>query len=617
MELADPPVWVDLTAEHRAWRLPSLRTSELDHRRGQPVHHAHLDARLGDLPQERGSEVEDRHAIATRERLTERRVRASGVGHRPHRIGEESFQAARILLRETPQELLECDPRLLAVRFGRDRALGVVARESEARAMMQDPHVRLGRSDHVRGLARRVVEDVAQHENRALPRPERLERQQERERGALEDAVPRLGRARSGGGELAFGRIAFDRRRQPRAVVTAPLSPAESVEGEVRRHAHEPRAKALVLGRGSPLEGPDERFLYDVLRVGGAPRQAVGEAPESPLLPLEERSESRGRGFRLRSRLRPASHLPSNVRDPAGVTGSDRDLAPAYGGHFASVRAVASLQWEARRRGLVGQGGGYGEAGAMTNIDAFLSLPLWVITIVVFLGWGAVAVVTHRVLVPWIAGREGSKLGGFEAEVVALMGLTFGLLISFNAVTVWQTVDMARDAVIREVAALEEAGYEIDALADADRERAKETLRKYVDYVLDTEWPLLAYGEAQTERPQPLLDLIAIGREVGHDHLYDALDTAVDARMERIRLSLYRMSRARWSVVIWLAALLTISMGLLHAEHPRGRAVALTFVAIAIGVCFIILFAHGRPFVGENALQPTDLRTLADRLAQS
>jgi hypothetical protein len=248
------------------------------------------------------------------------------------------------------------------------------------------------------------------------------------------------------------------------------------------------------------------------------------------------------------------------------------------------------------------------------TIDAFLSQPLWLITLIVFGVWGAVAVLAHRVLVPLIAGRDGTRLGGFEAEVVALIGLAFGLLISFNAVTVWQTVDVARDAVIREVAALEDAAYEMDALPAPEREQARTLLANYIDYVAGTEWPLLSSGRAHTERPPLLLELIAIGRQDGRDDLHQALRTATEARMDRIRMSLYRMSRARWSVVAWLAVLLILAMGLLHARHRRGRAVALSFVALAIGVCFIILFAHGRPFVGQNALQPTELRALGQRV---
>lgn len=249
-------------------------------------------------------------------------------------------------------------------------------------------------------------------------------------------------------------------------------------------------------------------------------------------------------------------------------------------------------------------------------IDSFLALPLWAISLVVFGVWGAVALLTDRVIVPLIAGADGTKLGSFEAEVVALIALAFGLLISFNAVTVWETGDTARDAVIKEVAALEDAAYELDVLPSPEREQSRAALAAYVAYVLNTEWPLLSSGRARIERPEALLALLSFGRAAGRDDLHEAMRVATEARMDRIRLSLYRMSRARWTVVNVLALLLIVAMGLLHARHRRGRAVALGFVAAAVAVCFVILFAHGRPFIGQNAIQPTEMRDLAARLAR-
>jgi hypothetical protein len=251
------------------------------------------------------------------------------------------------------------------------------------------------------------------------------------------------------------------------------------------------------------------------------------------------------------------------------------------------------------------------------TIDAFLSQPLWLISATVFVAWGMVALLTHYVIVPLIAGRDGSKLGSFEAEVVALIALAFGLLISFNAVTVWQTGDMARDAVLREVGALEDAVYEIDRLPEPERDQARSAFAAYATYVINVEWPLMSRGGARSERPRPMLALLEHGRGDGRDDLHSALGAATEARMERIRMSLYRMSRARWAVVNLLALLLIVAMGLLHAEHRRGRAVALGFVSIAISVCFVILFAHGRPFIGQNAIQPSELRDLAARVSRT
>jgi hypothetical protein len=248
-------------------------------------------------------------------------------------------------------------------------------------------------------------------------------------------------------------------------------------------------------------------------------------------------------------------------------------------------------------------------------IDAFLSLSLPTIIVVVIGISSAIAIITHCVLVPWVAGRDGSKMVGFQSEVVALIGLAFGLLISFNAVSVWQTADTAKMAIMREAAALQTFFYELEVLPAPQNEEGQALLRQYVDHVRLIEWPLLMKSQALSDRPDSQKQLVAFSRTHGHDAMNTALTSAIDQRILRIQMSLYRISRARWTVVVMLAILLILSMGLLHAQHRRSRAVGLAFVAIAIGTCFVILFAHGRPFVGTNALEPVELNELAAKLA--
>lgn len=247
-------------------------------------------------------------------------------------------------------------------------------------------------------------------------------------------------------------------------------------------------------------------------------------------------------------------------------------------------------------------------------IDAFLSLSLPTIIVVVIGISSVIAVITHLVLVPWLAGRDGSKMEGFQSEVVALIGLAFGLLISFNAVSVWQTADTAKTAIMTEAASLQSFSYELEFLPAPQSQEGQALLRQYVDHVRLAEWPLLAKSQVQSDRPDSQKQLVAFSRTHGHDAMNTALTSAIDQRVLRIQMSLYRISRARWTVVIMLAILLIFSMGLLHAEHRRSRAVGLTFVAFSIGTCFVIFFAHGRPFVGANALQPVELNELAAKL---
>ena len=88
--------------------------------------------------------------------------------------------------------------------------------------------------------------------------------------------------------------------------------------------------------------------------------------------------------------------------------------------------------------------------------DNLLALPMPLMVLFLLTYWGGLAYVVHRWLVPWIAGRTGQKLGRFEAEVPAQIGLAFGLLISFIAIPVWEQHSLAEETARTEAAAYRE-----------------------------------------------------------------------------------------------------------------------------------------------------------------
>ncbi|MDX2167725.1 MAG: hypothetical protein SF182_11700 [Deltaproteobacteria bacterium] len=252
--------------------------------------------------------------------------------------------------------------------------------------------------------------------------------------------------------------------------------------------------------------------------------------------------------------------------------------------------------------------------GAPRFIEAMLDLPIPLLTGVVFAFWIAIAVVIHRVLVPRITGPDGKGFGRFEAEVASQLGIVLGLLLSFNAVSVWEQSSTAREATLTEASALRAA---VDLLPEVPAEQQapmRAALRQYLAYVIGDEWPQLAHGSPGLERPDSLRTLTRLARASSNQDLHDAIATAATAREQRIRIATNRMLGARWSIVIVLGALALFAIGLLHAEHRRARAVALGMMTFAIAACFVILFAQVRPFVGTLALRPTELTSLQQEL---
>ncbi|MFM9025111.1 MAG: hypothetical protein ACKON7_07190 [Planctomycetaceae bacterium] len=246
--------------------------------------------------------------------------------------------------------------------------------------------------------------------------------------------------------------------------------------------------------------------------------------------------------------------------------------------------------------------------------DGFLSLPMPLMVLCLLAYWGALAFAVHRWLVPWIAGREGRKLGRLEAEVPAQIGLAFGLLISFIAIPVWEQHNLAEESARTEAAAYRDMADTLEESDDSQAAAVESPLRAAIEFVVTSEWPQLGGLLSPRLAAAPLRDLRraihALPEGSLHSDMHDHYRRAMDARETRLRIAATRPPPARWGVVGVLAILTLLGVGLIHADSRRARRMALGMVAVGISCCFVILFAYTRPFLGQFAVQPVDLRIL-------
>ena len=247
-------------------------------------------------------------------------------------------------------------------------------------------------------------------------------------------------------------------------------------------------------------------------------------------------------------------------------------------------------------------------------LDSFLALPMPLMAICLIAYWGTLAYVVHRWLVPWIAGRHGQKLGHFEAEVPAQIGLAFGLLISFIAIPVWEQHSLAEESARTEAAAYREMAESIEDASPAEATSLHAALRHAVGFTVDEEWPQLAHLLTPRVTAAPIRELRtaihALPDGPLQTELHDLYKQAATARETRLRIAATRPPPARWGIVGILAILTLLGVGLIHAESRRARRMALGMVAVGISCCFVVLFAYTRPYIGQFAVKPVDLQDL-------
>jgi len=86
-----------------------------------------------------------------------------------------------------------------------------------------------------------------------------------------------------------------------------------------------------------------------------------------------------------------------------------------------------------------------------------------------------------------------------------------------------------------------------------------------------------------------------------------ALERALDARRRRILISQSHVNGVKW-ISLFIQALCTlIAIAIVHSDNRASATIALGLFSTAVAVCILLITAHDRPFIGQNAVQPTVL----------
>ena len=142
------------------------------------------------------------------------------------------------------------------------------------------------------------------------------------------------------------------------------------------------------------------------------------------------------------------------------------------------------------------------------------------------------------------------------------LGVVFGLVVGFLAVQVWNDVGQAQTAVNREASALRSVVLLGGSFPTAQQARMRALVRRHIQETVGEEWPAMASQHATLKAiPVPLAEALGLslalrphseGQKVAQREMVVALETALDARRERIIVSESRVNWAKWTGVVLL-----------------------------------------------------------------
>ncbi len=94
------------------------------------------------------------------------------------------------------------------------------------------------------------------------------------------------------------------------------------------------------------------------------------------------------------------------------------------------------------------------------------------------------------------------------------------------------------------------------------------------------------------------------GQQIAQHEIVSAIETVLNARRQRIIVSLAEVNFVKWACLYLQAACALLVMAMVHCDDHRASFIALGLFATGVAPSVLLIAAHDRPFIGQLAIKP-------------
>jgi hypothetical protein len=225
-----------------------------------------------------------------------------------------------------------------------------------------------------------------------------------------------------------------------------------------------------------------------------------------------------------------------------------------------------------------------------------------------------VAALIYVVVMALAVGERRASFTAFSPGMLPPMGLLFALIVGFLAAQVWSDAARAQEAVNDEASAVRAVVLLSHAFPGETEARMDALMRRHIRTAVEEEWPAMADQNATISLiPASLAEALQLaiglsphapGQATAQNEMVDSIQTALDARRQRIIVSESSLNWLKWSGVILVAFLTLVAIAFVHSGNRVTAALAMGLFAFAVAVSLMLIAAQERPFAGQFAVEP-------------
>jgi hypothetical protein len=259
--------------------------------------------------------------------------------------------------------------------------------------------------------------------------------------------------------------------------------------------------------------------------------------------------------------------------------------------------------------------------------DWLHNLPVVWMALVIFGFTYLVAAATYTIVTVLAVAERARSFKAISPGLLPVLGIIFGLFVVFTAAQVWTDNEKARAEIDREASALRSVAIRAISFPSEFQVQLRELIRRYIADVAAQEWPMMAQGTANlraipgvlAEALQATLALnpSSEGQKIAQRDIATALETALDARRQRIVVSESQVNLLKWACLFMQAVCALVAIAMVHSDNRLASIIAMGIFATGVATSILLILAHDRPFTGEISIKPDPLLQVMPEAASS
>jgi len=249
--------------------------------------------------------------------------------------------------------------------------------------------------------------------------------------------------------------------------------------------------------------------------------------------------------------------------------------------------------------------------------DWLHNLPIFWMSILVFAGTYLATAAIYAFVAVLATSRRAAAFKAVSPALLSPLGVIFGLFVVFTAIQVWNDNDHANAAVDREASSLKAVVLLAGSFPDEQQERLRSLIASHIKEAVAQEWPMMSHRkETLSMTPQYLAQALELtlalnptmpGQATAQREIAVELDSALDARRQRILVSRAGVSLFKWTCLLLQAACVLFAVALPHSDDRLTSGVAMGVFATGVATCLLLIVGYDRPFIGQFAVGPQPL----------